>query len=86
MKTDEHARILWACRRGMLELDKLLESFFYTQYEQLSEEQKQEFIDLLDSADQDLFNWLLGNIEPDDDRFKPILTKIKQQYQAEYPR
>lgn len=80
MKTTELSRIHWACRRGMLELDQLLEAYFLKHYESLSQQEQQQFIDLLASADQDLFNWLLGDSEPEHEPFKTLCKKIREYY------
>jgi antitoxin CptB len=59
-------RLKWACRRGMLELDVLLGNFLETGYLQLSDEDKQLFINLLECADPELFSWLMGKAEAPD--------------------
>ncbi|MCF2856280.1 succinate dehydrogenase assembly factor 2 [Pseudoalteromonas sp. SMS1] len=55
------ARIKWACRRGMLELDVLLEPFVEDAYDQLSDEDKMVFQRLLEVEDPDLFAWFMGH-------------------------
>jgi antitoxin CptB len=80
MKITDTSRIHWACRRGMLELDQLLEGYFLKQYPHASEKEQQLFVDLLASADQDLFRWLLGESEPDNDDFKFICKIIREAY------
>jgi antitoxin CptB len=80
MKITETSRIHWACRRGMLELDKLLEHYFLEQYPLAAEQEQQYFVDLLACADQDLFNWLLGDCEPDNENLKTLCQKIRQTY------
>src|SRR5579863_8836878 len=47
-------RVRWQCRRGMLELDLLLQSFFDKHYVSLSEVNKALFEQLLEHHDQDL--------------------------------
>lgn len=84
MNIDELSRIHWACRRGMLELDQLLESYFLTSYSRLSEQEQQHFVDLLGSADQDLFRWLLGDIEPENEVFRTLCKKINEQYKNKH--
>ncbi|MDH5359417.1 MAG: succinate dehydrogenase assembly factor 2, partial [Gammaproteobacteria bacterium] len=46
------ARLKWQCRRGMLELDLMLESFVDKVWPGLSEQQKLTFDTLLDYPDQ----------------------------------
>ena len=80
MNITETSRIHWACRRGMLELDELLEFFFLNRYASLSPADQQTFIDLLDCADQDLFNWLLGDQEPGNPVFQKLCHAIQDAY------
>ena len=61
------AAIRWQCRRGMLELDLLLLNFYDKQYEQLDDDLKKHFIELLAMSDQDLFEALIkrqSHLEP----------------------
>jgi len=67
-------RLRWACRRGMLELDLVLSPFLENKYAELAEADQQLFQDLLESEDQDLFNWFLKKTDPID----PNLLKIVQ--------
>lgn len=55
------AKVRWACRRGMLELDVLLQPFVETQYEPLCDEDKHVFIRLLEHEDPELFAWFMGH-------------------------
>ena len=61
----EKNRLIWACRRGMLELDILLSRFVETHYEKLSDQDKLRFDVLLECEDQDLYNWLVKKIPPE---------------------
>ena len=71
-----HANFIrWQCRRGMLELDTLLLSFFERCYSTLSAEAQRDFARLLQSSDQDLFGWLMGYTAPDD---KALLDTVKK--------
>lgn len=54
-------RLKWACRRGMLELDVLLEPFVDRHYQSLSAEHKQHFEKLLTCDDPELFAWFMGH-------------------------
>ena len=46
---------MWASRRGMLELDLILQPFVEQHYDNLSEEDKLLFHDFLELEDQQLF-------------------------------
>lgn len=73
----EPGRLRWACRRGMLELDILLESFLEKGYSQLSLEQKLAFQQLLDCADQDILELCLGQAQPESDEIQDVIEKIR---------
>jgi antitoxin CptB len=53
------ARVRWGCRRGMLELDYLLLSFFEDYYMHLSEHEKMSFVSFLEEEDNRLYQWLV---------------------------
>ena len=74
---NEYARIKWACRRGMLELDLMLLPFFEQQFSILSIKAKKAFIKLLECPDPDIFNWLMAYSETDDDELKEIIAIIR---------
>ena len=52
-------RLRWKCRRGMLELDSLLNNFLNLGYNALTLRERAEFENLLNQSDQKLFTWLL---------------------------
>lgn len=70
-------QILWRCRRGMLELDLFLGTFVENQWEDLSSQDRELLIELLEESDQDLFGWLMGHKEPLD-RYKALIARIRQ--------
>lgn len=69
-------QLQWACRRGMLELDLLLQNFLEQDYDHMTPVEQALFIDLLGEADQDLFSWLFADLTPKK-HFEPICEKIK---------
>ena len=58
------SRLEWHCRRGMLELDLILNHFFKTHIDDLNEDQIQQFDQLLSYTDPELYSWLMGYEEP----------------------
>jgi len=62
----EQGRIRWQCRRGMLELDLLLNKFVDQQYLHLSKAEQQIFERLLAETDMVLFRWFLTDEKPED--------------------
>ena len=73
----EKARLQWRCRRGMLELDLLLQPFVEKQFDKLSNEQKQQFNALLDFQDQELLECLMLQKSPEDERLNGIISKVR---------
>ena len=69
----EKNRLIWACRRGMLELDILLSRFVEEHYDLLSEDEKLRFDVLLECEDQDLYNWLVKKQTPQSASINSIL-------------
>lgn len=72
-----HNRLKWASRRGMLELDLILQPFVEKAYPTLSANWQQVFADLLVCEDQDLFAWLLNRQEPEDDNLAEMVRMIR---------
>lgn len=54
----ELERTRWRCRRGLLELDVVLQRFIDKHYETLDEEALRQFEALLDLADNDLWDMI----------------------------
>ncbi len=73
----DRARLTWACRRGMLELDLLLEGFMERGYDALEDNERALFERLLQTGDQQLLGWLLGHEVPDEKEFIPIIEAIR---------
>ncbi len=69
----EYERIKWACRRGMLELDLILEPYVLKHYPKASTTEQALFVEFLGSADQDLFDWLLKKKKPENVHFQPMI-------------
>ena len=70
-------RLRWKCRRGMLELDILLQSFLRKGYAELGRADLDRFAQLLEYEDNPLFELLMGNMQPADSDFVPLLRAIK---------
>ena len=71
------ARLLWRCRRGIKEMDIILQEFINVSYEQLNDEDKNAFSKLLDEQDLDILNWIMGKDKPINDRLANIINIIK---------
>jgi antitoxin CptB len=78
----ELKKVLWACRRGMLELDMLLLPFAQSQYAQLPPSERVLFQQMLEAPDPQLFRWLLDDEQCTDATFKPLIQQIKRHAQT----
>ncbi len=76
-KTSQNVNYRWQCRRGMLELDLLLNNFVDKGVKNLSAEQKQTFELLLSYPDQTLLDLLLGNSVSSDVSITAIVQQIQ---------
>ena len=72
------ARLRWQCRRGMLELDLMLQPFVENNYVNLSSDEQAVFRKLLKYPDQELQEILLGFKEPDNKEVVNVTNKIRQ--------
>jgi antitoxin CptB len=75
------AKIQWQCRRGMLELDLLLNQFIEQALDKLQESQVQAFEKLLTSSDVALYAWLIDNKQPTDKELLAIVELIQKNNQ-----
>ena len=71
------ARLQWQCRRGMLELDLLLQGFLDNGYQDLSEQGRIAFVTLLESPDQLLLDYLMGHTVPFDADMADVTARIR---------
>ncbi|MBD3670561.1 MAG: succinate dehydrogenase assembly factor 2 [Gammaproteobacteria bacterium] len=72
------SRLKWQCRRGMLELDLMLEAFVERVWPTLNESERRSFEALLEYPDQMLFDYLLGDIKPTDGEMMRVIERIRQ--------
>jgi len=59
-QSNKVAQIKWACRRGMLELDFILNEFLANGFLSFSESEQDELLKFLENDDPDLYSWLMG--------------------------
>lgn len=76
LTAEDKARIKWACRRGMLELDVIIMPFFEECFDDLNAQEKNDFVALLECDDPDLFNWLMGHGRSDNPTLAAITDKV----------
>lgn len=73
----DEARLRWQCRRGMLELDLMLETFVENCYEDLPIKTKQAFHQLLKCQDQFLLDYLMGQDVPTDKDVADVAQQVR---------
>ena len=73
----QRARLAWQCRRGMLELDLLLQAFLDDQYDSLTFDEQRAFESLLNYPDQLLLEYAMGRLLPADPAFAHVVTRLR---------
>lgn len=70
-------RLFWQCRRGMLELDLMLQGFVRHGYDELSATARAAFRTLLDYPDPVLLELLMGRSATADPEIARVIEKIR---------
>ena len=65
-----------AGRRGMLEMDRIMERFMAENLSSLSDEECTRLLDWLNYPDADLFDWITGIKAPPEEFSGPLFRKI----------
>lgn len=71
------SKIRWHCRRGMLELDLLLERFIQARLDNMTDLELDKFENLLVNSDPDLYAWLMGYESPTDKEVADFVAIIR---------
>lgn len=58
-------------------MDILLSEFVSTHLDELNESEYQNFESLLNEADLDIMNWIMGRTEPDNHNYTPIIKLLR---------
>jgi folate-binding protein YgfZ len=74
---NDRNRLRWRCRRGVRELDLVLQGFLDARYDLLSIEDRRAFDLLLDQQDPDLLAWLVGNCVPQEKDMQRLIAEIR---------
>ncbi|HQU62041.1 MAG: succinate dehydrogenase assembly factor 2 [Burkholderiales bacterium] len=78
MKSKEFERARWRCRRGMLELDIILQRFMDAHYYQLSADELQQFDRLLILPDNDLWDLICARETLREESLMPVLSLLQK--------
>nr|VFJ67466.1 MAG: antitoxin CptB [Candidatus Kentron sp. FW] len=73
---NKHASLKWRCRRGMRELDLLLERFLESQYDFLSDADRELFGRFLEEPNERIVDWLLDGVEADE-QYAELVEQIQ---------
>jgi antitoxin CptB len=71
-------RLRWQSRRALLELDLVLERFWQSHGERMSNEQAQQLARLLEMEDHDLWDVFCGRRELGDARLEAMIVLLRQ--------
>jgi antitoxin CptB len=70
-------KLRWQCRRGMLELDFVLERYLDQHFDRVDAQERARFAALLTAQDPELQLWLLkGELHPDP-AYHDLITQIR---------
>lgn len=83
LSEDHRGRLEWMCRRGMLELDSILQNFLIQGYNGLSQREKHSFRTLLMESDQNLLEWLIFAQKPHTKVYAHVIRKIRNAFKPE---
>jgi antitoxin CptB len=64
-------RLLWKCRRGLLELDIVLHRYL------LKHPEDNTLSDLLELADNDIWDYVSGRSDPVDERYRATVERLR---------
>ena len=74
----QRRRIAWRCRRGMKELDVLLEPFVANGLAQVPESELDDLERLLDTGDNILLDWLMGKEHSADVAIERQIERVRR--------
>ena len=72
----EHARLRWLCRRGMKELDVLLERYLERDFPGASASEQRAFRELLECQDPVLWDYVMERDQPQDEAMQHVIRKL----------
>ena len=72
----DNSKLQWQCRRGMRELDILLERYLKNCYAESNDTEKSAFQQLLTLSDPDLAGYLLRDVPHDDGLTSDVIARI----------
>jgi antitoxin CptB len=74
----ELARVRWRCRRGLMELEIILDRFLQAHYPTLSETEYAAFVELLTYQDADLWSLVAGEASEPEETKSRLIAMLRQ--------
>ena len=74
----ENSRLRWRCRRGIKEMDIVLQRFLEKKYPHLSPQLQAQFDLILDESDLDIMDWMLGRSSPENVNYNELIKMFRQ--------
>ena len=71
-------RLTWQCRRGMRELDELLQRYLQQSYPRASDDEQRAFERLLGVQDAELQAYVLNHVEPADPEMRDVVRALRE--------
>lgn len=72
------SRLLWRCRRGLREMDLLLEAYVRRCYPELGEEEQRQFEAFLNETDPDILSWVMNRAAPDNAAYRKFVRQLQR--------
>ena len=72
------SQLTWQCRRGVRELDELLQRYYEQHYPQASGEEQRAFERLLCVQDMELQAYVLSFTDPDDPEMRRVVSMLRE--------
>lgn len=74
---DEFSKLRWRCRRGVKELDVVLERFLHHHYKNADTDTQDAFKSLLELEDPIFLDMLINHIEPQNTHQKIVMKQLR---------
>ncbi|HET7308159.1 MAG TPA: succinate dehydrogenase assembly factor 2 [Gammaproteobacteria bacterium] len=74
---NDKGRLRWHCRRGMKELDVLLEGYLANRFDAAPPPERDAFTELLMLPDPQLLDYVTGRVTPADAAMADVVEKLR---------
>ncbi|MGH8313469.1 MAG: succinate dehydrogenase assembly factor 2, partial [Gammaproteobacteria bacterium] len=75
---NEISRLRWQCRRGLKELDVLLECYLHEHFSTAPAAERQAFAELLCLPDPVLLSYIMGREQPDNQEQRRVIASLRR--------